>query len=463
MEKIAHYLFFAAFIQSVWITFVWGLRSMRQGVATLLFFLFMLGFSLVLFRVNWNIYTSSNLTSLHLPMWFAFGPILHYFVRFSFLPTKSIRSKRWLWSFVPWGFELSTALLYWLLLTVNIPWAETLKIVNSKWVDWSFTHFCLYTLATTVFLFRHNTRDTLNIVYKKQVKMMKYFLFFIILFIIDETFTAENEILFSSIILFAFVSTFTYTLLDNEPLLSSSTKQSREILKEALNEREIAVVITNKDRIVEYVNTPFLDMVGYRHRDIIGRKPAFLQGNLTTPESVHFVRTKLNERVEFEAAIVNYRKNGEAYTCHIRITPVFNNSELTHFVAYEKDLGLVAPPTLDAEEQQFYNTLKAYFETEKPYLHKQVQAIDIADYFSTTTRRLGEIIKKAENQSFSDFVNVYRIKAAIGMLQNPDFQHLTVEAIGQNCGFNSKSAFDIAFKKETGRTPSAFLADTKKT
>jgi AraC-like DNA-binding protein len=42
------------------------------------------------------------------------------------------------------------------------------------------------------------------------------------------------------------------------------------------------------------------------------------------------------------------------------------------------------------------------------------------------------------------------------MIINQNSQNLTLEAIGEICGFQSKSTFFIAFKKITGLTPMQF-------
>jgi len=52
-------------------------------------------------------------------------------------------------------------------------------------------------------------------------------------------------------------------------------------------------------------------------------------------------------------------------------------------------------------------------------------------------------------------VNLFRIEAAKKLLQANS--KLTIEAIGQECGFKSKSSFYSAFKKRTGTTPSKFV------
>jgi PAS domain S-box-containing protein len=279
------------------------------------------------------------------------------------------------------------------------------------------------------------------------------------LFILDELLTKDNEIFFSSLIACCFTSSFIYFLINDTHASTKQNNEGKELLKEALNEQEKAVVIVNKDIIVEYVNEPFLTIVGYRHRDIIGRKLSFLQGNLTTEESKDFMNKKLAEKVDFDIEIINYRKNGEAFMCHITMTPVFSDEELTHFVAYEEDMETISEATPQDDELALVEKIKAHFQTTESYKNKQLQVADVAEAMGIPDRRVGEILKKCEDKSFSEFVNAYRVQAVIAMLKDPENQNITIEAVSQMCGFNSKSVFHNVFKKETGKTPKAFLEE----
>lgn len=71
-----------------------------------------------------------------------------------------------------------------------------------------------------------------------------------------------------------------------------------------------------------------------------------------------------------------------------------------------------------------------------------------------TPHQFSSFINEQLNQNFSQLINSFRIESAKKMLENE--QHLTVEAIGFDCGFNSTSTFHTAFKKATGITPAAF-------
>jgi PAS domain S-box-containing protein len=451
---MAQLFLFAALVQAALITIFLGRKASKQDLPALLLFLLMVNYSLVLFVGFWNSNNVYQLSRLHVPIGYASGPIYYFFVRFSFLPIKNVKP-RWLLWFLPVVFEIGLALVYWLLFAVNSTFADSLKGVLTDYNRLSFLYFVLFFVATIVFLIQNNALITMNIVYKKQLTWLKYFIVFIILFILDETLTADGQILSSSILACSFTTSFVYFLFHTS--LSVQNNQAKEVLKEALNEREKAVVITNENEIVEYVNEPFLTIIGYRHRDVIGRKLSFLRGQLTSKQSIDYMDQKLREKVEFEVDIINYRKSGEAYVCHIVMIPVFSDNKLTHFVAYEEDVETISEATPSTEELVLLVKIKTYFETDEPYKNKQLQVADVAEATYISARRIGEILKKCEDKSFSEFVNTYRIQAVIKLLQMPDNQHLTIEALSQMCGFNSKSVFHTAFKKETGKTPKGYL------
>jgi AraC-like DNA-binding protein len=59
-------------------------------------------------------------------------------------------------------------------------------------------------------------------------------------------------------------------------------------------------------------------------------------------------------------------------------------------------------------------------------------------------------------KNFYQFVNEYRVEAVKKMLANPRRKNISIEAIGFDCGFNSKSTFFSVFKSITGMTPAQF-------
>jgi len=79
-----------------------------------------------------------------------------------------------------------------------------------------------------------------------------------------------------------------------------------------------------------------------------------------------------------------------------------------------------------------------------------------AKEISLTTHLVSQIINEQLGCNFNDFINSYRIEKAKKMLKDPEKNNYTVASIAYDCGFNTLSAFNTAFKKFTRITPSQF-------
>jgi len=110
----------------------------------------------------------------------------------------------------------------------------------------------------------------------------------------------------------------------------------------------------------------------------------------------------------------------------------------------------------DAVKEDYKNKLLLYMETQKPYLEESLCLNDLAKKVAIAPHHISQVLNASLNQNFYDFINSYRIKESQLLLstQNPDKK--TILEILYQTGFNSKSAFNTAFKKHTGMTPTQF-------
>lgn len=112
---------------------------------------------------------------------------------------------------------------------------------------------------------------------------------------------------------------------------------------------------------------------------------------------------------------------------------------------------------LDSKQMKiFKDKILHHFKIEKPYLDSSLTLVELAKKMTIPHRLLSQIINEAFHQNFYDFVNFYRVESSKQLLKNPSFNNKTVLEICYDVGFNSKSAFNKAFKKYTGITPSEF-------
>lgn len=99
---------------------------------------------------------------------------------------------------------------------------------------------------------------------------------------------------------------------------------------------------------------------------------------------------------------------------------------------------------------------------ERLYLNRELSLVDIAKKLNSNTKYVSEAINKGFDKNFISLVNEFRIEETKKQLIDPKNDLLTIEAIGYNAGFKSKSSFNTAFKKIVGITPSEYKSKKAK-
>ncbi|MBC8008937.1 MAG: CHASE domain-containing protein, partial [Burkholderiales bacterium] len=101
-----------------------------------------------------------------------------------------------------------------------------------------------------------------------------------------------------------------------------------------------AVVITDPEEKIEWINEGFTRVTGYTLDEIRGRRPGdFLRGPLTDPATRAIMREGIADRIGFKVEIVNYHKSGAAYWLAIEVQPLRDaTGALTGFMAIESDI-----------------------------------------------------------------------------------------------------------------------------
>lgn len=125
-------------------------------------------------------------------------------------------------------------------------------------------------------------------------------------------------------------------------------RELQRMLSLVANETDNAVIISNAEGLIEYVNTGFEKLTGWKLDEVKGKKPgSFLQGKETDPRTVDVIRQRIKNRKAFYDEILNYRKDGTPYWTSLSINPVFENSKLVNFIAVQADITRVKQMALD--------------------------------------------------------------------------------------------------------------------
>lgn len=108
------------------------------------------------------------------------------------------------------------------------------------------------------------------------------------------------------------------------------------------------------------------------------------------------------------------------------------------------------------ERESHLAGLRTWMDTQKPYLDPVLTIEDLAGQLDVPVKVLSQVINESLGQNFFDFVNSYRVEEAKKLLANARDPKITVFEVMYQAGFNSKSSFNTAFKKNALTTPGAY-------
>lgn len=124
-----------------------------------------------------------------------------------------------------------------------------------------------------------------------------------------------------------------------EDALRDSEAEARKLALVARH-TDNAVIITDRDGRIEWVNEGFTRVSEYPFVEAIGRRPGqLLQGPETDQATVELMRSHLSRGEGFRHEIVNYSRSGRKYWLSLEVVPVRDSSgEVVQFLAIESDV-----------------------------------------------------------------------------------------------------------------------------
>ena len=94
--------------------------------------------------------------------------------------------------------------------------------------------------------------------------------------------------------------------------------------------------------------------------------------------------------------------------------------------------------------------------SKEPYLDSELSLSNRARQLMMTTHQLSYVINAGYDENFYGFINKFRVEKAKRLLLDNEANKFSMLGIAFESGFNSKTSFNTAFKKITGKTPSEF-------
>ncbi len=113
-----------------------------------------------------------------------------------------------------------------------------------------------------------------------------------------------------------------------------------QLLSLVANRSNVAVVISDNEDRIEWVNDAFLQIFGYTREECIGKTPDFFRGPLTDPQTTKRIQEKAVEKTAFYDELINYRKDKTSFWIGIHVTPLLSaTGEIERYIAIQEDIS----------------------------------------------------------------------------------------------------------------------------
>jgi PAS domain S-box-containing protein len=225
----------------------------------------------------------------------------------------------------------------------NSPWAVVCKVDKSEVLEpvmervWYVVGTCLIILISLLLAaslwWRRKRENFLEAQYQAELKFS------------GELKRAEGELLRINNHLEEMVAGRTAELSDTNNQLRqeiSERKQVEELLRkhfQAILQSPVAIIITDLNGTIEFVNPKFCEYSGYSYDESIGQNPRILKSG-RTPDSIYTALWKtLTAGEVWQGEFCNQRKSGELYWEFAKILPIKDqDGRITNYMAFKEDI-----------------------------------------------------------------------------------------------------------------------------
>lgn len=109
-----------------------------------------------------------------------------------------------------------------------------------------------------------------------------------------------------------------------------------------------------------------------------------------------------------------------------------------------------------ANSKKIKSQIEILFREKQYYRNPDLSLQVLVDELSFSKEHISQVINTEFKSNFNALINTYRVKEACELLKKNKGKKSNILQIGYFVGFNSKSSFNNAFKKQTGYSPTAY-------
>lgn len=113
-------------------------------------------------------------------------------------------------------------------------------------------------------------------------------------------------------------------------------------------------------------------------------------------------------------------------------------------------------PASEAQIDEIFQQIIHLITREKKFKSPDLSLSLLSSMLKVTPQKISMAINVKSGSNFNDFINHYRIEETKMFMHDKKHDNHTIASIAYECGFNTLSTFNTAFKKKVGKTPSEY-------
>ena len=199
--------------------------------------------------------------------------------------------------------------------------------------------------------------------------------------------------------------------------------------------------------------------------------PAILYSLLNMPEeAMYWLDKAYQEHSIMMATLKNYwvwdnlRDNArfkEIYA-EMNFPPSIENKSILEPVNIAQTT-FISTSLLGPDEIEIYvEKLDELMKVDKVYTDPSMSLRYLAEKLELRPNKLSWLLNEQIGKNFNEYINTFRLITFKEKALNPGNSHLTLLGLAYESGFNSKTVFNVFFKKMEGKTPRAWVNSQKK-
>ncbi|MEX0788978.1 MAG: GAF domain-containing protein [Anaerolineales bacterium] len=200
--------------------------------------------------------------------------------------------------------------------------------------------------------------------------------------------------------------------------LEAELQSERDRLHTILANVGDAVVVTDSESLIQYVNPAWERLTGYDSAEAIGQTPRLLRSEVQPRLAFTQMWQTLREGKTWHGELVNRRKDGSTYDAAVTITPVLHETGAPiNFVAVQYDIS--ALKQLDRLKSQFVSDVSHELRTPLTNIRLYLDLLAETDDRERSQRYLQTLTRESERLAdlIEDLLSLSRLESGVAPLE----------------------------------------------